>query len=723
MTRLVRLAAMACAAATFALAPRPARSGDHDWLHAKTVETTEFPGPPRFWNQAGLVISPARSLAQVGTEVPVFAGVCDDKGQLEPYEKIEWLLDHSGVGSFVSVSEAYRPFYLDIFSSKPKKIDNNYAWAETLPVNVILTRGTPQITDDMVMPRGYTWVTVTSPREGISYVTAFAPDVYSWEARERSSTIYWIDAEWTFPEPACVPIGEHAMLTTCVRRHTTKAPVSDWIVKYCITGGVEATFHDGSKSTEIATDAEGRSTVEIIPTTGANGATCVSMELIRAECAANAEPERLSIATAATQVNWAIRDGDGTAAAAAPAMPPVTPAPVTPTAPPIAPPVLPSTTSPAPPAASPPVTPPAQPAAAPKIGLNVTGPDTAQPGTDIRFILEVTNSGNAPSPVLTVTDRYDQGLEHEMKANPLQKSLGVIAPGEKKQVGITFRVTRAGRLCQVVEVTGAGNIHETKQVCVNVAGEAAPPEQPAMSLNIATPQRVFAVGNQALFTIDVANTGTSVPARNAQLVVHFDQGLQVERATEGAQRTGDGGVQFTFDAIQPNEHQQRQVLCTCISQSAHTCGRVAYSDQSQLNLGQETCVEIQPAPAAAAPQSDLRVQIRAVNNPVRAGATAVFHVTITNAGANPEKQVRLSLVIPESMTYQKTIASVSESKIDEKNIQYVPILEMRPKESIQFDVQLRANNSPGPAQVTAQVTSENQSQPLTDSATTTIFGP
>ena len=132
-------------------------------------------------------------------------------------------------------------------------------------------------------------------------------------------------------------------------------------------------------------------------------------------------------------------------------------------------------------------------------------------------------------------------------------------------------------------------------------------------------------------------------------------------------------------------------------------------------------MEIQPAPAAAAPQSNLRVQIRAVNNPVRAGATAVFHVTVTNAGTNSEKQVRLSLVIPESMTYQKTIASVAESKIDEKNIQYVPILEMRPGESIPFDVQLRANNSPGPAQVTAQVTSENQSQPLTDSATTTIF--
>jgi uncharacterized repeat protein (TIGR01451 family) len=719
--QLYRLILAACAVCIYQFAAlRLARCGEHDWLHAGTVETEEYPGPPRFWNKAGLVISPARSLAQVGTEVPVFAGVCDGHGQLEPYEKIEWMLDHSGVGSFVSVSEAYRPFYLELFSNKPKKIDSSYAWAETLPINVILTRGTPQITDDMVMPRGYTWVTVASPREGISYVTAFAPDVYSWEAREKSSTIYWIDAEWTFPEPACVPIGEHAMLTTCVRRHTTKAPVSDWIVKYCITGGVEATFHDGSKATEIATDAEGRSTVEVIPTTGANGATCVSMELIRSECATNAEPERLSIATAATQVNWAIKDGEAAApATTVPATPPAT----LPATPPITRPALPPATPPAVQPATPPATPPAQPAAAPKIGLTVTGPDTAQPGTDIRFILEVTNSGNAPSPDLTVFDRYDQGLEHQVKTNPLKNDLGVIAAGETKKVGITFRVTRTGKLCHVVDVTGpqGSNIHESKQVCVNVAGEPPLPEQPAISLNIATPQKSYTVGNLALFTIDVANTGTMTPARQVQLVVHFDQGLQVGRATDGAQRTGDGGVQFTIDTIAPSGHEQRQVECTCTNPSANACGRVTYSDLSQLNLGQETCLAIQPAPAAAAPQSNLRVQIRAVNNPVKAGANAVFRITVTNAGTNSERNVRLSLILPDSMVYVTKVAPVEVSTIDGPNIQFDPILELRAKESIPFDVTLRANNSPGAAQVTAQITSANQTQPLTDSAAATIF--
>ncbi|HTQ39578.1 MAG TPA: hypothetical protein VMJ32_11145 [Pirellulales bacterium] len=690
----------------------------HNWFGSAGVETMEYPGEKHFWNQAGLVISPARILAQVGTEVPMFAAVCDGKGQLEPYEKVEWMLDQSSVGSLVSVNEPYRPFYLDLFSSTPRKIDNSYAWSETLPINVILTRGTPQINDDMVMPRGYAWVTVTSAREGTSYVTAYAPDVYSWEVRQKSATIRWIDAEWTFPEPACVPMGEHALLTTCVRRHTTKAPVSDWIVKYCITGGAEATFgHDGSKSTEVATDADGKSTVEVVPAAAANGATCISMELIRSECATPSDQERISIATAATQVSWAIKDGDGAAAPAA-----ATPAPVpSPAAAPpsIAPPTLP----PAAPSTTPPVAPPpAQPAPAPKISLNVTGPETAQPGTDIEYTIEIANQGNAPAANLIITDRYDQGLEHATKSNPIQrKDLPTIAPGQSTKVGIKFRVVRTGQLCHVVEVLGPGGIDEKKQVCVNVVGEPTV-EQPAMSLNIATPQKVYTVGNQVLFTIVVENTGTTVPAQQVRWVTYFDPSLRVEQGTQGAQRTSDGGVQFSADNIPPGAKQTSQIQCTCIAASPHACGRVTLTDLSKLSFAQDACLEIQPAPPSANPQSNLRLKVLALNNPVKVGSTATFRITLTNAGVNPEQNVRLSIAIPDTMTYVHTTAPVSESAFDAPNVRFEPILEMRGGigESIPFDVQLKANSA-GPAQLTAQVTSANQTQPLTDSATATIL--
>ncbi len=176
-----------------------------------------------------------------------------------------------------------------------------------------------------------------------------------------------------------------------------------------------------------------------------------------------------------------------------------------------------------------------------------------------------------------------------------------------------------------MEVTGQpGNIRETKQVCVNVTGEPPPPEPPAISLNIATPQKTYTVGQHPLFTIDVVNTGTTAPAKQVQLVIHLDPQLHADSATQGFQRTADGGVQFTIDTIPPGGREQRQVECTCTAPSANACGRVSYSDLSQLNLGQETCLAIQPAPVAAAPQANLRVQVQAVSNPVKGRSQCGF---------------------------------------------------------------------------------------------------
>ncbi|HZZ29088.1 MAG TPA: hypothetical protein VFE46_13905 [Pirellulales bacterium] len=698
-------------AGRISLAQQTAPSG-HNWFHSSAVETMEYPGEKHFWNQAGLVISPARILAQVGTEVPMFAAVCDGKGQLQPYEKVEWMLDQSSVGSLVSVNEPYRPFYLDLFSNTPKKIDNSYAWSETLPINVILTRGTLQINDDMVMPRGYAWVTVTSPREGISYITAYAPDVYSWEVRQKSATIRWIDAEWVFPEPACVPMGEHALLTTCVRRHTTKGPVSDWIVKYCITGGAEATFgHDGSKSTEIATDADGKATIEVIPAAAANGATCISMELIRSECANPSEQERISIASAATQVSWAIKDGSGAATTPAPVNQPSTGA-----SPPLPRPTLPSTPPPTAPPVTPPATQPPQPAASPKISLNVTGPETAQPGNDIEFVMEVANQGNAPAENLIITDRYDQGLEHESKNNPIQRKLGTLDPGKTTKVGIKFRVIRAGKLCHVVDVIGPTGIHETKTVCVNVTGEPAV-QQPAMELNIATPQKSYTVGSRVLFTIEVTNTDANIAGHQIRWVTNFDPALRVEQGTSGAQWTSNGGVQFTVENLPPGDKETRQIECTCITPSPHACGRATLSN---INIAHEACIEIQPVPPRAAPQSNLRLTVTPLNNPLKLGGTETFRITVTNAGANPESNVRLAIVVPDSMTYMNTTSAVNVAAIDAPNIRFDPILELRAGEPIIFDVQLKANGA-GAAQLNAQVTSVNQTQPLTASGTVTIL--
>jgi uncharacterized repeat protein (TIGR01451 family) len=271
-------------------------------------------------------------------------------------------------------------------------------------------------------------------------VTAYAPDVYGWDVRQRSATIHWIDAEWQFPEPGCVPLGSHASLNTCVYRKTNKTPLADWIVKYTVTGGAEAGFGPQREcSTEVATDKDGRASVELVPASDTAGTTCVCVELIRSECAAIGDPERLSIASSAMYVNWGTKPEAPAVTDAVVA----TPSPATTVSP-----------TPAPPAAAPPTNVPApgsavipgpvttpsiprsstvpapQPTAIPRIELNVTGPETAELGADVSFTITATNRGNAAATNLIVLDRYDVGMQHAHSKRLGHYRTGRIKTGE-----------------------------------------------------------------------------------------------------------------------------------------------------------------------------------------------------------------------------------------------------------------------------------------------------
>jgi uncharacterized repeat protein (TIGR01451 family) len=706
--------AFACGNFTIA----PAKAG-HSFFNSEP-ETLEYPGPQRFWNTAGIVISPARTIAQVNTEVPMFAGVCDGHGHLLPYEKVEWMLDKSSVGSFVTVSDAYRPFLLELVSSRPHKIDNSYAVSETLPANVILTRGTPNISDDMVMPHGYTWVTVTAAHEGVSYVTAYAPDVYGWDARQRSATIHWIDAEWQFPEPGCVPLGSHASLNTCVYRKTNKTPLSDWIVKYTVTGGAEAGFGPQREcSTEVATEKDGRASVELVPASDTAGTTCVCVELIRSECAAIGDPERLSIASSAMYVNWGTKSEAPAVSDAAVATPTpaatIAPTPAPPSAaPPMnAPAPGPAVTTPTIPQSS--TVPAPQSTGMPRIELNVAGPETAELGADVTFTITATNRGNAAATNLIVLDRYDTGMQHAIRQNPIQKDLGTIAPGESTPVNITFRITRPGKLCHVVEINGPG-IHEVKTACVSVTAPPPPPEHPTMEMRISVPddQRVRRVGDQVEFTIEVANTGTTVPAQQVQVALKLEPGLHVDSITTDARLRSDGDFVYTFDNIPPNSKVTRKFACSCVAAVQRACAIVDSIDLSKLQLHADVCVQILPNQAAGI-QNPLRVNVfPPLRNPARVGTEVIYRITVANTSSESQKQVQLSVSLPDNMDFISVLKGPASATIKERNLQFSPLQELRANEQQNFDVQLRAVR-PGSSKLEAELRSFNQPTPVTGS--------
>ena len=78
--------------------------------------------------------------------------------------------------------------------------------------------------------RGQGWIGVRSAVEGVTRVNVVAPEVVVPTERAKTATIYWYDAQYSFPEPVVTPPGTKSTLTTAVWKMTTRGPLAGWTV-------------------------------------------------------------------------------------------------------------------------------------------------------------------------------------------------------------------------------------------------------------------------------------------------------------------------------------------------------------------------------------------------------------------------------------------------------------------------------------------------------------
>ncbi len=67
-----------------------------------------------------------------------------------------------------------------LWLTQPGKVSADLAIGRTAVLPHTITKGNADPSDDVRVVKGQTWVSVTSPTEGTSRVTAYAPDVENW---------------------------------------------------------------------------------------------------------------------------------------------------------------------------------------------------------------------------------------------------------------------------------------------------------------------------------------------------------------------------------------------------------------------------------------------------------------------------------------------------------------------------------------------------------------
>lgn len=783
--------------------PRIDPSGQRIFLPPEAGPSDYRPLPSQgpFTEETRLTLAPVHTVAPVGSEVVLLGGVLGPDGYLRTNERIEWSLMPGGVGEFVDVDPGTWVDLLLFDFTRPRRLTNTFAVGSTSREYLRLTRGTPTGNDDVCVLRGQTWITVASSTEGTSYVTAYAPDVPAWDLRKQSAVIHWIDAQWRFPPPAINPAGTRHALTTTVTRHSDQSPHAGWIVRYEIVGGPPAGFApDGTQAAEVRTDTNGQATVEIFQTQAAGGTNQISIQVIRPEGLPGQAGQRLVIgrgsttatwsapeisiqktgpatATTGTTVDYTIRvsnPGDlpaqgvavtdeigrgmellestppaetvggrlrwnlGTLAAhesrtfrvslrAAGAGAVTSCAEVTASEGLRARDCVTTTLQ-----ASAPET--------ARLEIEVDGPEQAEIGQQLDYVIAITNRGQAAAKDLVINDRFDTGLEHEAAESPIERELGDLAVGQTLRIGVSFRAVSEGRQCQTIEIRSPSGVLATSSACVTVSGAQTlptpsepstapslqPPAQPAdrpagqpdLTLEVVGPPSAE-VGQVARFSATVTNTG-AVPLTRLRIVAELDPGLQPNQATEGYRLVGDDLV-WSLDRLDAGKALLLEMVCRCDAPGQQLCNRVRVSSQQGARAEEEACVEVRGA-AMIPSLSGLTMSVADLRDPVAVGKEVTYEIRVHNGGQSPHRQVTLVAVLPESMTpVPLKTNGPTRFDISGQQIIFKPVPDIRVGETLNYRVRGLAQQA-GDVKFRALLQSQAMPQPMSVEEGTQVVG-
>jgi uncharacterized repeat protein (TIGR01451 family) len=349
------------------------------------------------------------------------------------------------------------------------------------------------------------------------------------------------------------------------------------------------------------------------------------------------------------------------------------------------------------------------------VEVTMSGPEQARLDEEVEFRITITNRGTTKATGLVLTDRYDDGLVHtKIKGEQaIERDVPEIPPGESKVIRVTFRVTRAGRLCNRAVVTGAGGLSASAEACVTVTGI------PGLSVRMTAPESI-AVGGKGLFRLEVHNAGDA-DLTGLSVASRFDLPLNPTQATQfgGEQvRVTRVGEQYElspwrFDRLAAGGTMVLEVECQGERAAARACGRVTVASREVTSQDATACTRVESVDKPPPPMMDggagppregaLSLKIGSSSDPARVGDEITYLVTVTNNGRTSVTDLTVQLTVSSHLSPPRAPdANPARSTIEGRTIGFDPAPQLRAGESLTYRVRVQALSA-GTARVDAAV--------------------
>ncbi len=488
----------------------------HHKLAGKVKDHFASPG------KAGEIqLTPTKIVAPVGGEVVLLAGICGQDGYLVKRQPLEWMLSPESVGTFIEVGDDSPGHLISSLTMhrapKVEKLDVDFAKGRTSSKETLISRGSPECNDDIALREGQTWLSISSPSEGISRVTVLAPESEIWDRRRQTATIYWVDAQWQFPQPQIERSGNRLTFETQVTRADRYVPAKGWLVRYTIVDPSVAAFIPNANSpedsyrdnvAEIRVDENGRAVVQVaaaVDATGqpVRGTTPITIDVIRPLMSEDGLPP-ITLGSGQTFATFS----------------------------------------------------------SPGLQVQAFGNDSGMVGEQLTYVASMGNPGDVPTENTQLILNIPAGMqlvsavpkESRVITNSILWDQGVLDAHRQLDVSVVLRAMTAGSFDVVFQAVGAGNLTAESRVPTEIT-------DPSVDLRFEPIQGAAQaeVGQLIEYGIDIKNTSRQT-LTNVKVVIESDVGLPEANGVGAPTVSGERNkFDQTISYMQPGETQRLSV--------------------------------------------------------------------------------------------------------------------------------------------------------------------
>ena len=713
--------------------------------HAKPMEGGYYQNFDK--KAATIEVGPVESTNPVNTQHVLVATVKDAAGNPLPGRRVEWMLAEGSVGAIVEVDES------GWYNTRGHKVTNKYAISHSNQGDHVLTRGNSDPSDDIVLGKGQTWCTITSPTEGDSHVIAYAPAIYNWDKHKVFAIKHWRDVKWEWPKDAVNPIGTDHEFVVKVAKASDGTPL-DCIVDFSIVSGPDAVFRPSNKKTaSVKTAANGTASVTLAQVKPAEGQNVIEMIITREQCGECNPP--VKIASGKVKKTWVgprigikktapeqaglgdefdyqiVVNNPGKATATNVKVADTLPAGIE------------FVTS--------------QPTAkrsgqnlewslgslkqgankairvkvkatktgtfencavvtadhklsakscdqtvvtAPRLAIKKTGPAEVLLCDPIKYTVVVTNSGDGPTSGVVVKDNLPNGLLTEAGNRAVNINVGTLNPGQSKKATYSAKASKPGTYTNTAIATDASGLkaEATHKVVVR---------QPVLVVTKTGP-KIRYIGRAAAYEITVTNKGDGA-ARDTVLTDTVPGQMQFVSASDGGQ-LANGRVTWNLGTLAPNASRK-----VTVNLRASQIGTARNTANAQAYCAKASASAVTEVSGLAA----ILLEVVDVEDPIEVGANETYLIIVTNQGSAVGTNIKIDCTLPNEQQYV-SITGPTNASVNGKNVSVAPLGQLAPKAKATYKLVVKATAT-GDLRFKVELKSDQMTSPVMETESTHVY--